>query len=132
MPTDYEVQTRRYDFRVWRYLEQTGYQSSNRRLLRLSDLVQTQGPTIDFTFSPGIAITFTDVPPDNLDLFRSDQKSVLAKAQLSDFDDMYSILQTEYPVYFHWTVSDDGTTITSYYLHADNEAVGEGPEDASP
>lgn len=57
-------------------------------------------------------------------------KYVVGYAPISDFEDMYAILQSEKPVYFNWGAGTDNK-VSWFGLSSQAEPPGEGPKDAS-
>src|SRR5262245_25191224 len=129
---DYEVQARRYDVAVTRSFE-GDHQSPFRRFVWLYDLVQILGDALPILDSSGVMITFSDRAPDVFGTFDKSQGIVNVISHISDFSDIYRIIQSESPIFFRWKESPDTEgKIVRYSLHADYEAVGEGSEDSSP
>jgi hypothetical protein len=78
-------------------------------------------------------ITFSDRAPDDFGTFDKSQGIVNVISHISDFSDVYRIIQSESPIYFRWKESPvSAGKIYAYSLHADYEAVGEGFEDSTP
>ncbi len=57
-------------------------------------------------------------------------KYVVGLAPVSDFEDMYKILQSEKPVFFSWA-ADSSNKLHWFGLSSNPEPLGEGPKDAS-
>jgi hypothetical protein len=55
-------------------------------------------------------------------------KFVVGYANISDFADMYNILQTERPVHFGWAAGGDNKLFW-FQIYTDAERTGEGPKD---
>lgn len=58
-------------------------------------------------------------------------KYVVGFAPVSDFEDMYKILQSEKPVHFHWA-ADNQDKLYWFGITTAEEPPGEGPGDWSP
>lgn len=56
-------------------------------------------------------------------------KYVVAYAHISDFEDMYRILQSEKPVHFNWA-ADAANKLHWFQISTNEEPLGEGPKDA--
>lgn len=57
-------------------------------------------------------------------------KYVVAYAPISDFEDMYKILQSEKPIHFNW-YADNANKIQWFQIGTTDEPIGEGPRDFS-
>ncbi len=57
-------------------------------------------------------------------------KYVVGFAPISDFEDMYKILQTEKPVYFSWS-ADNNDKLNWFGVSSSQEPPGEGPKDSN-
>lgn len=57
-------------------------------------------------------------------------KYVVGYAPVSDFEDMYRILQSEDPVYFNWA-ADSANKLYWFGVSTTLEPPGEGPKDAN-
>jgi len=55
-------------------------------------------------------------------------KFVVAYAPISDFADMYHILQSEKPVHFYW-YADTANKVQWFQITTNEEPIGEGPRD---
>lgn len=60
----------------------------------------------------------------------STTKFVVGYAPISDFADMYAILQSEKPVYFNWHAGNDNK-VSWFGISSNPEPLGEGPKDVS-
>lgn len=60
----------------------------------------------------------------------STTKFVVAYANISDFEDMYRILQSEKPVHFNW-YADSANQLQWFQVSTNEETLGEGPRDFS-
>ena len=56
---------------------------------------------------------------------------IVGYSHISDFADMYQILQSERPVHFNW-YADNNNKLGWFQISTVAERVGEGPKDASP
>ena len=57
-------------------------------------------------------------------------KYVVGFAPVSDFEQMYKILQTEKPVFFSWS-ADSGNKLYWFSINSSEEPPGEGPQDSN-
>lgn len=57
-------------------------------------------------------------------------KFVVCYAPISDFEDMYRILQSEKPIHFNWH-ADAANKVQWFQISTNEEPLGEGPKDLS-
>lgn len=63
---------------------------------------------------------------------RSSEKMLELSLPISEFEDMYKILQTEKPVYFYWATEKDKPWLTIFGISStESEFPGEGFKDSS-
>ncbi len=128
----FEVKARRYDVAVTRSFD-AAHQSPNRRFVWLHDLEKVMGDGLAINPCSGVMIVFSDRAPEDFGTFDKANGIVNVKSHLSDFSDVYRLIQTESPIFFRWSErAASAGTIGNYRLHADYEAVGEGFEDTTP
>jgi hypothetical protein len=56
-------------------------------------------------------------------------KLVVGYAHISDFEDMYNIIQSEKPVFFNWGADANNNYLTFFSIGTTAEPPGEGPKD---
>lgn len=106
----YVVKALSYRVAVRRYLAKKG--RPELRVLTLSHLEQViinGEPVLYLDGNSSIRVSFVDRKPRKFGVFNW-KGTVAAKADLSDFDDMYRIVRASSPVYFTWTEIDTGET----------------------
>ena len=57
-------------------------------------------------------------------------KFIVGYSHISDFEDMYKILQSERPIFFNWA-ADTNNSLIWFQISTNEERIGEGPSDSS-
>jgi hypothetical protein len=79
-----------------------------------------------------VSVFFYEGPAPNFGFINRKSGIVVANLKLADFEDAYRIVQTEKPVFVHWTTDPDEEKLMSFDLSTSEEPLGEGTPDVSP